>query len=241
MKHLYLILALAFGLNTYAQHPELPDQTWYMQKLVIDGTDHFPPSNEEVSYVMIQFPDILPLYLDTGVCNYFGGEVEFQGIDSFTMLHYEMTLIECDQVVNSSFEGLYFGFFFDADFNLLEDPFPYTITGSGDEMTLVITNVRGDEAIYGNEQLSNAAWEAVPFTLYPNPVTDRLTVQNNKGSGDGAALRVLDVSGKEVLTGVMDTGTPQSSLDVGALHTGMYFLELTNSRGNTQVVKFVKK
>lgn len=241
MKHLYLILALTFGINTYAQDPQLLDEMWYMEKLVIDDTDYFPPSNDEVPFVMIQFPDILPLYLDTGVCNYFGGEVEFQGSDSFTMLHYETTLIFCNEGQNEAFEGLYFSFFFDADFNLLETPFPYTITTSGDEKTLVIINERGDEAIYGNEQLSNAAWDAAQFTVYPNPVTDRLTVQNNKDAGDGAALRVLDVSGKEVMTGVMDAGLQQSSLDVSALNTGMYFLELTNSTGNTQVVKIVKE
>lgn len=241
MKHLYLILALAFGINTYAQDPELLDNTWYMQKLVVNGTDYYPPSNAEVSYVAIQFPDVLPVEVITGVCNYFGGEVDYQTTISFTMVYYEMTLIECDQVVNSSFEGLYFGFFFDSNFDLLQDPFPYTITTSGNDKTLVITNVRGDEAIYGDKQLSNAAWEGAQFTLYPNPVTDRLTVQNNTGSADGAALRVLDVSGKEVITGGMDAGLPQSSLDVGALTTGMYFLELTNNAGNKQVVKFIKE
>lgn len=241
MKYFYLLVTFFFLSNTYGQDPQLFENTWHLQKLVIEGEDIFPPSNEEVSSVNFTFYDNASNEYDTNVCNSFFGELEYQGGASFIMLNYAVTLIFCNEQENEIFEGQYFSFFQESSGELIEDPFTYAITINGDEKTLVITNNRGDEAIYGDQLLSNESLTKARFSFYPNPVIDRLTVQYSDALHSVTTINVLDINGKSVLTATMTVGEMQSVLDINTLKTGMYFLDIKTGDGLGQVMKFVKK
>ena len=52
-----LILVLFASLSSYAQNPQLFENTWYLQKIVIDNQDFFPPSNNEIEFVSLNLTE----------------------------------------------------------------------------------------------------------------------------------------------------------------------------------------
>lgn len=243
-KLLALLLLLpsfvGVGGGLYAQDPELFEHTWYLQKVVIGTDDYFPPSNAEVEFVGLTFYDNSSNEFDTNVCNGFFGELDYVSTQSFIIQDSAMTLLECDMQDNSIFEGIYFGFFLDSN-NHLNDPFPFVITTNGSENTLIITNVRGDEAIYGNQILSTGFYEQTLFSIYPNPVKNTLNIQSQNNYLSDASVQVFDISGKLVEFKVIDLVESNNGLNVSHLKSGLYFLTIKNKNGNKQTLKFIKQ
>ncbi|PKP27048.1 MAG: hypothetical protein CVU03_00425 [Bacteroidetes bacterium HGW-Bacteroidetes-2] len=252
--HIRLILVLLFTLNLqstilnqqfsnlYAQDPQLFKNTWYLQKIVLEnGSEHIPVPNEDVPYISLMFYDEIPYFFETAVCNYFAGEVIYQSNNNFLITHSESSLLLCEPQANFYFEGIQFVFFSEGG-DHLEDPFPYNITTNGSEKTLVITNIRGDEAIYGDQILSIGAFMDIPFSVYPNPVKNTLTVvQNQNTSLSDVTVYVFDISGKLVPTEIKDVINSNISLNVSHLKSGIYFLNFTNKDGHKQIVRFIQQ
>jgi len=73
------------------------------------------------------------------------------------------------------------------------------------------------------------------FSVYPNPVTDRLyfTTQNNEQL---TTVQVFDVNGKLCV----EQRKPQGSLDVQKLQPGLYFIKLSTVT-ETKNIKFIKE
>ena len=66
--------------------------------------------------------------------------------------------------------------------------------------------------------------------IFPNPVTNVMTI--DVGEVDNAAIRLVDVLGKQIIAKQGQTG--QSSLDVSLLSAGIYFVEI---KANGRVVR----
>jgi len=241
MKKIFLILTLAFFTKNFAQDPQLFDNTWYLQKVIIGVNDYFPPSNTEVEFVGLTFYDNSSNEFDTNVCNVFFGELNYDSTQNFMIQDSAMTLLECDMQDNSIFEGIYFGFFLDGNNNHLDAPFPYVITINGNEKTLIITNVRGDEAIYGDQILSTDFIEKVKFSIYPNPVKNTLNIQSQNNYLSDESAQVFDISGKLVESEVIDLVDSNNALNVSYLKSGVYFLIIKNKEGDKQTLKFIKQ
>ncbi len=71
------------------------------------------------------------------------------------------------------------------------------------------------------------------FSLYPNPTTSTLTIQNASG-----LYHLSDITGKTLLSGLA-SGETTFTLDISTLSSGVYFLTL--SEGGQQVVRKVVK
>lgn len=71
--------------------------------------------------------------------------------------------------------------------------------------------------------------------ITPNPVTNRLTI-NNAQNLKGANLTVYDLMGRTILTNTLEINT----LDVSSLNTGMYILNI-DLNGESSQFKFIKK
>lgn len=99
----------------------------------------------------------------------------------------------------------------------------------------LFVNDRGQVAMY---QGNSSTYEN-GLTLYPNPVSDQMTVSGLQGV-ENYTITVLDVVGDVLLKRMAQADLlGQVSVNLGPLTHGVYFLHV--SRGSeTQVVKFVK-
>ena len=62
--------------------------------------------------------------------------------------------------------------------------------------------------------------------VFPNPATGSLTVE-----GEGGRLQLIDLEGHEVISRDLPAGCQRSTLDVSALHRGVYILRLSTDTG----------
>jgi hypothetical protein len=78
--------------------------------------------------------------------------------------------------------------------------------------------------------------------LFPNPVSDQLTVSLNPDNYPGLTIKIIDLSGKEIISDreLPKQGNFTKTIDVSHLNQGVYFLCLQTREGN-RVEKFVKK
>ena len=83
------------------------------------------------------------------------------------------------------------------------------------------------------------------ITAYPNPATDAVQFRvgdSSARSSVGMTVRVLDAVGRVLRYTTLTRGTQDDhAVDISALPTGIYFLELTNTEGRKAVRKFVKE
>ena len=75
------------------------------------------------------------------------------------------------------------------------------------------------------------------FTLYPNPVSDVLTIKT-KQDAEIQSLEVYDILGQLVIA--VPNAKAVSTVDVSRLTTGSYFIKVKSNKGSSGV-KFIKK
>jgi len=79
--------------------------------------------------------------------------------------------------------------------------------------------------------------DELPISIYPNPVSDRIHIQNMDNSGN-ASVTIIDCTGRIVV--YTSKLNPDNSLDVSALSPGLYFLRV-NDGNHEKTVRFIKK
>ena len=79
---------------------------------------------------------------------------------------------------------------------------------------------------------SNKNW----FSLYPNPVTDKLYVNGEQMVSE---LKVSDISGRVIFSKKVDS--INTELDFSAFAPGMYFVSVVGSDGEIQAIQIIKK
>lgn len=241
MKCIQLIFIALICYTSSAQDPQLFDHTWYLQKVIINGQDNFPPSNNEVPYVPLMIYEGNML-LETGVCNMGSGTVEFSLIDSsfFFTNGMSVTLSDCNNSQNAVFEGIYFNDFFNAGYITVNDAFFYDVIDNGNSnYTLTLTSPNGDQAIYGNQILANNDFEDLQFAIYPNPASTHLNITSIFGKGN-TEIKIFNNLGS-LLKHENFKGEDNLSLNISNLSSGIYFLNIKTDDGEVKVKKFIKK
>lgn len=141
---------------------------------------------------------------------------------------------------NTIFEGIYLSFFFDqVTQDPYIDPFPYIISDDGSEKTLIIENVNGDQAIYGNYILSTINFHSSQFTVHPNPSKEKLFITTTNRFGN-LNVKIFNVEGKLLRTHNVAFEN-QTSIDVSSLKSGIYFLTIEDENGKKEIKKFIKE
>ena len=151
MKKTLILFILLFSLKGIAQDPQLFENTWYLNKLVIDNIDYFPPENDEIDVVSLE---VYPSSFVTIACESLSGPIEV--IDNSNL------------IINDFFQ-----------FNISPPhSYMYIIESDGDNKILTLTNENGDKAIYGNELLNitETQIEEINIDFFPNPVKELLVV-----------------------------------------------------------------
>lgn len=75
----------------------------------------------------------------------------------------------------------------------------------------------------------------VEFSVYPNPASDAITISGNLEANSNAT--VIDQSGRVVISSTVSNG---SSINISALETGVYFVQIENN-GLTITKSIIKK
>lgn len=86
--------------------------------------------------------------------------------------------------------------------------------------------------------------EITALRVYPNPATDRITVQLSTTSNEDVTVTLLNAIGEEIE--VLFSGATQSSvsneINYNTIHlpAGVYFVRAISNSGNSEIIRFVK-
>ncbi|MFC7356277.1 T9SS type A sorting domain-containing protein [Jejudonia soesokkakensis] len=120
----------------------------------------------------------------------------------------------------------------EPSFSSFQTMSPIHMDVSADRFTL--EPFPGFIARYRNVLLSTTENALLKISIFPNPASATITIQNSSSPINSYAI--LDVSGRVIHQSKFESET----IDVSALKAGMYFLEIS-SEGKKGIKKFVKK
>lgn len=228
MKNLYIILILLFIVRVQAQDTDLILNTWYLQNVIIEGNDNFPPSNSEVSTITANF------YMTeffSAVCDALSGTITYNDDNNTFILNAGVTFIGCSIQDSTDFQLLYLENFY---FNNMDNPFSYSIEETSNvNKTLTVTNILGNQAIYTSEVLTVQEFTNSSIKIYPNPVNSILSVYNNT-IFENLKITTFDLFGKKVLP------TSFNSIDMNGLNSGLYIILIEDQNGELVTKKIIK-
>jgi len=111
------------------------------------------------------------------------------------------------------------------------------ITSTGCELSISTTELGGGRILGMNQQL-----RASDITLYPNPSADVVNVKITNGYLGELKLRVLSVSGQQMMEQVIEKNSNEYNcqLSIGALKEGLYMLQVI-SDSHSEMIRIVRK
>ncbi|MCP1997063.1 T9SS type A sorting domain-containing protein [Flavobacterium sp. HSC-61S13] len=232
MKTILLIILLLLGIESVQAQPELlGENTWYLQKLIIEDTEYDPPLNDESSiYPFTLEFDLHELSMYVSFCK--NGmnfkDLVFLEHNQFTVFNdVSLPMEYCFNVENRQFSSFHNEFFRD---NALFS-FTYTLVGSSQGVRrLVITDNNRNQAIYSNQRLSSSQFEKAAFKIYPNPVSDVLNLEwDSSEQISPSYIEIYDSLGK--LCFKQQIASDKKSVELKHFTTGLYIVNLLNREG----------
>lgn len=115
--------------------------------------------------------------------------------------------------------------------------FQYEISSDSNGLTLIITNPSGNKVFYGNQFLKTGEYENNNIRVYPNPITDKVTLSNIDAYGK-INVRVYDMNGKLL---VSKTLSEKKEIDLSHLKSGVYLMHLLNASNEIITTKKLMK
>lgn len=237
MKTLLYILLFHLSAISFAQDPQLFENTWYLQNVIIEGEDNFPPYNDEVNNIPL---DISIDQLSTQVCApLIATLIEFSTVeDDFSITEFIQFGTDCFNQENQIYQSLYFNTFFQPQ--IVPRIFTYQIElGTNDSKSLILINEEGNQAIYGNQPLATPDLLIPQFSIYPNPVKNHLFL-SSKNDVENLNVKIFNMEGRLLSAQNLVLGS-QTSVDVSNLSSGIYFLNIKDEEGRVKVLKFLKE
>lgn len=231
MRNIIITLVLLISFKSLAQDPQLLANSWDLQKLIINQTEYSLPSpsvTAEVFFMVTSLGILHPYCEETAVY-----EIQYLESNLFTA-NFDVGLIgTCTNMEAMAFYAKHLSIYAISSDNL-----SYSLNTVNTQTTLTVTTPNGDQAIYGNTQLTKKTFEQLEFAIFPNPVQHFLNFSDLKQS-ETANLKVYDVFGKEVL---FDNAVnwSNSSIDVSGLLNGVYVIRVQMENGAFMNKKFVK-
>jgi len=74
--------------------------------------------------------------------------------------------------------------------------------------------------------------------VYPNPVSDLLTVEFNASSRGNSVIDIISMDGRILMTQQIASGENRTEINVSSLSQGMYICRI---RGNNNSIQFTKR
>ena len=119
--------------------------------------------------------------------------------------------------------------------------YPYVVgpTFYGDRENRKVDAVNETTTIYtGSVAISEAEFDAMKFSVIPNPATDLIAVQVSGLTQDDLDVELIDMNGKSIIQSRISAGTTIAYFDVSTVYAGTYFVRISGD-GNSTVSKVV--
>jgi hypothetical protein len=235
MKKLYTLILLATLHFSFAQDPQILNNTWYLKYITADGVTHFPP-NPGMS---LNFSSPTSFY--TNACNTLAGTTTFENnFTHFSATDYTVTLEICQDAAAGNYQNTYFNFFGWGNGTSTTTPnnFTYSIVDLSGLLTLFINSEFNQQAVYSNVMLSNERFDKVDFSFYPNPAEDYIEINLNNTVANNTSIEIYNELG--VLCKTANLLSDETRIDVRDLSSGIYFLKIKTGEGTT-IKKLIKK
>ena len=244
MKTLIKTIVFLFIITMNAQVGPILDHTWTIEKIVTEDETIMADLNEFGEYDQFDLSDefnngdLTFYYYFLPAC-----ESHIAFLDNEQSFYNE--ILGCTLSSDSSDIGDYYNnvFIQDSEEVTLNNevmtnaygPFTYAFRYEGDIIYLDITNTEGDVATFWASTLSNNSFDKTQFSLYPNPITNELYIENEEI--DIQQIKIYNLSGKQVLRVDYQNNQP---IDVSNLAKGMYLVKIKTENGSV-TKKFIKK
>ncbi|UQB70346.1 T9SS type A sorting domain-containing protein [Epilithonimonas zeae] len=224
MKNLYILL---FAANLcLAQSSDLINTNWQVTKVVGElYPDQLPPP---MPYQQVTQFSSNPSKLNLSFFNSVISNVIYSNNDTFAISDKVCTLasfLDDNGEVNQFF-GKLCGFFDNGN------NYHYTIQNNGSEKTLVISNSIFQEIHFKSAQLSVKDNESIKPSVFPNPATEYIVVENLKTNSN---IELIDSSGK--LVKMISNKSSREEIDIKNLIPGIYYLKADGK----MIQKVIKK
>ncbi|WP_179020893.1 T9SS type A sorting domain-containing protein [Winogradskyella forsetii] len=175
-------------------------------------------------------------FYGNSTCNGFGGTYDNPIQDStFIKRSINWTLSQCNTLEEEIFESSYLQFFETNGYfeNILE----FEITGSGSDAILYIYNGYGSDITYGRLALSINNFEKSRTQILTNLTENKLKIISDTVLAN-SSYTIYDMSGRLMASNYLNKS---KSITTNNLASGMYFLNIQNSKNMTESFKFLKK
>ncbi len=227
MKYLVTLILIIYSINCFTQTPN-PDlfQTWYLYDYYsTDDNIHYPISDVTPSISpYITFTETLS-FNGEGACNSFSGTFSSPFDDILLFNNFSSTLLVCSSSSQTSFEGGFFTF--------MQSSGQYNISGTGNNMILIISNPIFINYVFRNYPLNTQNFNLSQTVIYPNPVDSKLFVDSQNNLID--KIEIFNSLGLTVK--ILNAGF--DAINISDLASGIYLMKLY-SEGKTVSKKFIK-
>ncbi len=88
---------------------------------------------------------------------------------------------------------------------------------------------------FPDSKASSVKENSIKYAVYPNPANDVLNIEGLQGT---ATYTVIDINGRQVSTGTLQTGA--AFINVSNMAEGVYMIKLMDENGQLSVFKFMK-
>jgi len=240
MKKIYFLFILVVNTLLHAQFPsyeqQLSNYNGHIIKITKNGTDYFAPS----PIGQIQTSTISTINsekrLNSVFYNTVFATIKFgeNNANYFTVKDVGTTLWEYhgqNEIQVRQFDNDIFSFF--TGFQP-EDKFYFeTILAGPVAGSFTVTNPAGNKIYYDNNLLATSETSEQKISVYPNPATDIVIIENMKPN---SSLELIDNSGK-LAKSISNSKATKTEINIKDLSSGIYYLKIDGQ----SVQKIIKK
>lgn len=235
MRKYFSILTLSIGLFLHAQLPisELIGKTWYLRSMdspFLSSPYNFSENSQhnEITLNFYLKDNLLRYY--TTVCSTKAGNVSK---NSDSMVVFENSVITGAVCTNNNmkdFESLYFSHIFGEQYwlNIVPD--------SNGTYLLNLSSPSFCGASFSDKSLSVQEYSKSNIIIYPNPVKEKLTVENPNSIN--IEIKITDASGKLILK--QNANSASTDINFNKFSKGVYYVSIISKDKIIQSKKIIK-
>lgn len=175
-------------------------------------------------------------FVMVGIDSWNGSKTGVQSFRSKTGVSYPLLLNGGD--VAKSYETTYDRLLVVDKEGILRHSNPNTVAKNDLEAVLTVVDEYIETSVATSFNTPHA--DSYDFSVYPNPVIHKLSVQANSNKDEIIGIKVFDLTGKTVISQQFNDSRNQVNIDMSGLPESMYYLQI-KGENFSETKKFMKK